>query len=99
MEAAKALASLYMCAGSTDLDIAIHTNSHVMAQRMFCTYLFTDKALECQSARPVAKMHGGSRGGGDRGSGPPLEKITKIKGFFEYWSGSPEKSLSYQDSI
>ena len=41
----------------------------------------------------------GSRGGGDRGSGPPPpppEKSQKYRVSVLYWSGSPVKSHSYQ---
>ena len=41
----------------------------------------------------------GSRGDGGRGLRSPLGKLQRYRVPYQYWSGSPDKSQSYQDSI
>ena len=52
----------------------------------------------CTSAFQT-ELIGGSRGGGAGGPDPPPLKNRKIRVSMQYWSGSPEKSQSYQASI
>ena len=70
-------------------------------QRLVCVFVFRTEQSQVFSWRGIGGIKGDLHAqiGGDRWSDLPSGKTQKYRLSKQYWSGSPEKSQSYQASI